>query len=405
MAKRAFEHTPVTLKKLTPPDTGVRRVTVGGVAGLELQISATNARSWILRGTFRGKRVNRGLGAVGDLSLAEAREEARRIRQAWREGRDPAAEREAALAAVRAAEAKLVTFAAYYPEVVRTVTAELAPKSHTQWMSSLEAYAVPSLGGLPVASITPDDVAKALKPIWGAKADTAGKVRGRIERICEHAIAAGIRTNANPASVGLIKALLGDPRKVVEHQPSLYHPDAPAFYGLLRERDATSYAVLRFLMLTCVRSGEARHATWGEFDLNECVWRIPPERTKTRTLYRVPLTEAAVAQLPAKGDPEAYVFPNTRGGPLTDAAVSKSMRVIATDRFLDQDTGRTAVVHGLRATFRSWAQDVGADREIAELVLGHMTGDAAERAYKRSDVLEARRTLLKEWSVYLGAAS
>ncbi|MCY4120535.1 MAG: tyrosine-type recombinase/integrase, partial [Acidobacteria bacterium] len=54
---------------------------------------------------------------------------------------------------------------------------------------------------------------------------------------------------------------------------------------------------LRFIILTAVRSGEARGATWSEIDLQAAEWRIPAERMKAGREHRVPLSPAAMDTL------------------------------------------------------------------------------------------------------------
>ena len=408
MPAQAKTHTPATLAKIQPPANGIKRVAVGGVAGLYLQISDTNARSWIVRGQHDGKRVNRGLGSTGDLSLAQAREAAREVRAMWRDGKDPAAERHPALIQMRRDQERAVTFGAFYPAVVTKLTESLTnAKARAQWMSTLDRYAAPIIGDIPVADLTVSDVCRVLEPIWADKPDTAGKLRGRIAAILDSAIAREIRTAANPAQRPLVVAVLGKQVVASTSYPAVDWRAAPAFMADLRARNATSYAALQFLALTATRSGEVRGATWAEIDPDARVWTIPASRTKTRTQYRVPLTPAAWALLaapdtdPYRNDPTAVLFPAPRGGAMSDAAVGKSMRTICEGRYRDPDTGDTPVPHGLRATFRTWSQEQLIDREIAEHCLAHVTGSGAEQAYKRSDQIEARRAVLQQWADYL----
>ena len=68
-----------------------------------------------------------------------------------------------------------------------------------------------------------------------------------------------------------------------------------------------------------------------------------------------------------------------------------------------RDLGRRDLTtHGFRSTFRDWAGDHGFPREVAEAALAHVTGDATEQAYRRSDALERRRALMSEWAHYCG---
>lgn len=69
--------------------------------------------------------------------------------------------------------------------------------------------------------------------------------------------------------------------------------------------------------------------------------------------------------------------------------------------WLDEVSGRPAVPHGLRSTFRTWAAEKAIDQNIAELALGHQVGSAVERAYNRSEMIEARREVMQRWAAYL----
>jgi integrase len=61
-----------------------------------------------------------------------------------------------------------------------------------------------------------------------------------------------------------------------------------------------------------------------------------------------------------------------------------------------------ATAHGFRSSFRDWAGDATSfPREVAEAALAHAAGDATEQAYRRSDALEKRRTLMADWGAYL----
>lgn len=124
------------------------------------------------------------------------------------------------------------------------------------------------------------------------------------------------------------------------------------------------------------------------------VWAIPAHRDKTGTEFRVPLSDRAVELLSeARGLTEGsgLVFPSpATGRPLSDNTSVKLLR--------DLDLPSSA--HGLRATFRSWCGDEGVPRDLAEMALGHAVR-GVEGAYARSDMLERRRTLMKQWNDYI----
>ena len=98
--------------------------------------------------------------------------------------------------------------------------AELAePQIGPQWRASLQTYAYPSLGALPVSEIPPGHVMAVLEPIWNEKRETARRVKQRISAICRWAVAQGHRTD-DPAGVAIDAAL---PRNGVKrrHRPAL----------------------------------------------------------------------------------------------------------------------------------------------------------------------------------------
>src|SRR5699024_9879504 len=92
MPKKARELSAVEVRRLSKPG----HYRVGGVAGLLLQVTPTGARTWKLRATIGNRRRDVGLGGYPDVSLSQAREQARELRQKIREGVDVVAERQAA---------------------------------------------------------------------------------------------------------------------------------------------------------------------------------------------------------------------------------------------------------------------------------------------------------------------
>jgi len=164
---------------------------------------------------------------------------------------------------------------------------------------------------------------------------------------------------------------------------------------------------LEFMAMTAARSGEVRGATWAEIDLEAGLWTVPAERMKAGREHRVPLTAEAVALLRAlpRLEGSAFVFPAARGGALSDMALSACMRRINEAReggYLDRRSGRPAVPHGLRSTFRDWtAERTDYPRDMAEIALAHVVGSDVERAYRRGDMIDRRRQMMAAWARFL----
>lgn len=191
------------------------------------------------------------------------------------------------------------------------------------------------------------------------------------------------------------------------HHPALQVGEAPEWYRELQRRDGMASSALEFLALTAARSGEVRGATWDEIDLECRLWTIPAARMKANKVHRVPLTQRTVhllASLPRFAE-SRYTFAAPRGGQLSDASLGACMRRIhlkKTSRYYDRTSGRPAVPHGLRSTFRDWAAErTTFPREMVEIALAHTVGSDVERAYRRSDMLAKRRDLMSHWEDFL----
>lgn len=412
MPKRAAELGPLDVKRLQHSGgNNPVTVAVGGVAGLHMQITPAGAKSWILRAVVGDKRRHIGLGAYPDVTLAQARERAREARDAIWRGVDPVEERKAARAALVTAQKRGLKFSDAVDRFAAEKTKEFSSEKYRkQWRATIGAYAIPVLGEMLVADIGTEDVLRVLQPIWSGKTVTAKKLRQRIERVLDFASVAGHRSGPNPAAwKGNIEYMLPAPGKVTkaENWPALSLDDAPAWFSDLRSRGGAATRALEFLAMTACRSGDVRGAVWDEVDLDAGLWTISAARMKEGREHRVPLTAAAVQLLRAmprlSGSP--YVFPAVRGGALSDTALSACMKRIHEARdggYLDRRSGRPAVPHGMRSTFRDWAAErTNFPREMAEIALAHVVGSEVERAYRRTDMIEKRRKMMAAWGRFL----
>lgn len=138
---------------------------------------------------------------------------------------------------------------------------------------------------------------KALEPIWLTKAETATRLRTRIEKVLDWAKVSGYRDGENPARWRghLDKVLPANPKsKRVKHLAALPFKDVPAFMQALRQQEGNGARGLEFTILTGARTGEVLAATWSEIDLANKLWIVPAERMKGGKMHRVPLSVAAL---------------------------------------------------------------------------------------------------------------
>jgi integrase len=373
--------------KTAPPG----RYSDGTVKGLMLVVRPGGSRAWVLRYQRGGRRRDMGLGPYPEIGLADAREKALDARRlVKRDGKDPIAER---------GRAKIKTFKAAAEALIESKRPGWRNAKHAaQWSSTLETYAYPKFGTLDVQTVDTDAVLGVLRPIWLTKTETASRVRQRIEAVLDYATAIRARTGENPARWrGHLDHLFAKPSKVraVKHHAALDWRQAPAFMAKLAKRQSIDARALAFTILTAARSGEMRGMTWGELDLKDAVWTVPPSRIKAGKEHRVPLTPAAIALLGDRGGPDELVFPSPirAGKPLSDATLAA---------VLERMGHGDITVHGFRSTFRDWAGETTPHaREVIETAMAHQLKDKAEAAYARGDLFQKRRKLMQDWAHFL----
>lgn len=413
MPKKAKQLSAIEVRRLNSP--GMH--TVGEVTGLYLYVQQTGAKSWILRIVIGDKRREIGLGGYPDVSLADARHAAREHRRQVSVGIDPIEEKIKARRALKCEQQALM-----FKEVVEQFfetkrRPEFSSEKHARiWINSLRNHIYPYLGDRRIASVTSSDVLNALSKVWSQTPQTGKKIRQRLEQVFEWAKVRDHYEGANPARwEGNLQMQLPSPGKVAPTNP---HPavqvdDLLRWYACVTATDGVGALGLRFLALTVSRSQEIRFARWDEIDMQKRIWNIPAGHMKARKPHRVGLSDAAICVL--KKLPRYHqndlVFPAPRGGVVSDETISACMkRVHQRDLnehakgFFDQRTGKAAVPHGIRSSFRDWvAERTDFSRELAEIALSHEVGSDVERAYRRTDMLDKRRTMMDAWAGHLGA--
>ena len=367
----------------------------GNLTGLYLRVDANGAKFWVQRIMVNGKRCELGLGSPPVTTLANAREAALQNKRIVVGGSDPLKAKRIARAIPSFKDAAYKVFELNKPTWSN-------PKHASQFINTLETYAVPKLGHMKVSDITPADVMEVLTPFWTDKQETARRVKQRLSLIFKWAVAQGYR-DFDPAQ-NVTEALPKQP-KVKNHRKAMHYSEVSDCIAAVQNSKAgnSTKLALEVLILTALRSGEIRNACWEEFEL-ECnppspfpIWRIPAQRMKAKREHIVPLSNRALAILHAAktlSDDTGLVFPGTRPGKtLSDMTLSK----------LVKELGYEADVHGFRTSFKTWAQEqTDFENEVSEMALAHTISNKAEAAYARSNYLEKRKKMMEDWSLYLG---
>ncbi|UWR32326.1 tyrosine-type recombinase/integrase [Sulfitobacter sp. W027] len=364
--------------------------------GLYLVVDPSGARRWIVRVVVKGQknkkgaplRTDFGLGGADIVTLNQARERALEYRRMAKQGLNPRFN----------ARQEVPTF----EQVAQQVHIDRMPtwknaKHGQQWINTLRDYAFPKIGRMPIDSVDQPEVMICLAPIWTEKHETAKRLAQRIKTVLDVARSKGFRTGENPVTAIKDAGSLPKVKAKVKHHNAMGWKDVPSFYAKLKTRNAMAAKALMFTCLTGSRTGEVLGLRWEELDFEQQLWTCPAERMKTGVAHRVPLTDEALSIIePLRELKSDFVFEGQkRHRPLSNMSMLMLLRRMDVEG---------VTVHGFRSTFRDWASEVGnVPREVAEKSLAHSVGSDVERAYARSDLLDKRRALMRDWSKYVAS--
>jgi integrase len=391
------------------------KYTDGEVRGLMLCVESRTSAYWLLRWQRDHKTHWMGMGSAFDVSLASARERARRERERIADGIDPLQVKRADKEAKRQLEAKRHTFRETAVLAHRAFEPGWSSAHHSnEFINSLERYAFPIIGSLDIGAVGQDEVLRVLEQklpsrikgkdggvFWYEHPVTADRVRSRVERTIDYGTAHKWRSGDNPARWrGVLNQVLPAPRSIapVKNMRAVPYAEVPAVMAALAaDPNNVAAQALRFIILTNARLSEAIEAPWEpEVDFKAQEWRIPAERMKGRRPHTVPLSPQAIALLNSlyreEGNPYLFISTRTPGTHVVESTLTIALR----------NAGCKATIHGFRSCFKTWAEEqTNFPGLVIELSLAHKVGTAVENAYRRGDVIVKRRKLMEAWGRFV----
>lgn len=278
------------------------------------------------------------------------------------------------------------------------------------------------LGSLPIGKVTSVEIVKLVRGVAqrSSKAEGERKAAGaptiaiNLRQWCSavfrFAIASGILV-VNPIGEIQLKELVTRP-KVKNNRPLKPDEIRNLLTALDQYKRGTSAVRIatELLLLTFVRTGELRMATWDEFSLEEGVWTIPAARMKVKDAgdHVVPLARQSVALLKAlkenrgqclkKPEPD-WLFPNIRRS-------NTCMSATTVNRALERMgfNGKNSIgfaAHGFRGTASTLLNEKGFRYKVIEFQLAHKEKNKVAGAYNKAEYLEERIAMMQHWADYV----
>ena len=255
----------------------------GQAKGLYFRAVGDGKAYWVYRYRVAGREREMSLGPYPEVKLADARAKHAGLRAMILNKSDPLAHKRAATSTTPSTKP---TFGAMADDYVATHEGAWRNIKHRwQWSQTLTQHCA-AIRDMPVDQIATADVLAVLRPLWSSTAETASRLRGRIESVINAARALGHipEDKANPARwKGHLDHLLAKQNRLSRgHHKALAYADLPEFVKRLREVQAgnTAALALEFLILTATRTSETLNATWDEIDFETATWTVPKERMK-----------------------------------------------------------------------------------------------------------------------------
>ena len=365
--------------------------------GLYLLITRAKTASWRIKYRIEGKEKSYTIGTYPQSSLAQARLELKEVKASLNKGRDPVVARRITMA--QAAAHSESTFRAVAEEWFAMKEKEWSLTHHTKSKRAFERDIYKALGELPIESITPSVIAKAIETINKRDVlETATRILQHLNGVFRYAQAKGL---CEINSAAPVKEIL--PRKKANgRMPALL--DWNSLGALLRAAEAARLspsvrAAHRLLAFSATRISNVVQAEWKEFDLDADIpiWVIPRAKMKDHTRvgdHRIPLGPQITAELKQWGKlfgRKGYVFPSPTGNQfISRESLEKAYRVTL------NMSGKHAP-HGWRSAFSTLARDNGFEQDVVELALDHAHGNEVVRAYDRGERFTQRVGLYKWW--------
>lgn len=370
---------------------------------------------WRLRYRIGGRRGRDGvpgeagkarvmiLGSFTDISLADARKEAKRLRARVTLGHDVAAEKQErqreAVAKIEAA--RNVYTVAHLAEDYFTHNILGRWKHPNIVRARIEKDIRPSIGKMPVKEVRPRHIDLMLKAIVERGAPTiANDVLRWTRRMFNYAVKREL-ADGNPASAFDLSDAGG---KEEARERWLTRDELVKLFAAMRKTPGLSQEnalTFKLLLMLAVRKGELTSAKVSEFDLKKAVWELPAERTKTNAALDIPLPPAAVEalrELIRLGEGSEYLLPARKAQERMLPHIHENTLNVALSKVRQlMPKVELFTIHDFRRTARTHLGKLGTLPHIAERCLNHKI-KGVEGTYDRHEYFDERREALTGWS-------
>ncbi|HFI5644654.1 TPA: tyrosine-type recombinase/integrase [Raoultella planticola] len=343
-----------------------KRIELSDANGLSVRVTPNGVIVFQYRYKIDGRPRRMTIGQYDQVSLKEARDQVSEFRKLVAVGKDPITARDMAVEA----NIKAATVEDCIKAWLSSASASRLVK-RDQWERALYRHVVPYVGSMLVDEMAISHWQPVFKRMRDNDAETyAGEVLSRMKTIFSYCIRIEL-IKRNPVT-DLRVIDVGKPAK--KGKRNLSDKEIGVFWHAVEASTIThqNKLLLKLLLLTGCRGVELRLAKKSDFDLDERVWRVPDEHSKTREPFERGLSLKAVEILKeafALYENFSQVFPpaaKKEDRPMAASVILNLAIQLREDMTIDHWS-----IHDLRRTAKTKMAELGVMPHVSEKVLGH----------------------------------
>jgi integrase len=356
------------------------------VPGFAIKVTPAGKKVFFIKYRMggRGSRQRKyTIGTYGQITLVQARDEARRILGDVARGIDPQEEK---LTARRALGTdKIASLVARF--LTERVSRDRSAKSVT---GIFKRDVLPEWGTRSVHEITKRDVNALLQRICSRGAGVlANRTLGSVRRFFNWCRSQGI-SDASPCDD--VKA----PVPEVPRERYLSNDELRRVLLAARELSYPYGIIVELLALTAQRKNEVARLEWDDINFGTAMWTLPAAKAKSGRAHKIHLTTATLDRLARCPRRSPLVFTTNGRTPVQDFSGYKER--------LDALAGVTGwTLHDLRRTVATGMADLGIAPHVIDKILNHQSGvlRGVAAIYQRNEFLAERQDALQKWAEHI----
>jgi len=375
--------------------------------GMYLLVKSDGKRYWRMKCRLNGKEKLLALGSYPKISLAQAREERRKMQALIKQGIDPVLQKKQAKQEQQKTDQQAVkdagkTFEQIARRLYESKKGSVTEEYRDKMLRQFEIHLFPEIGHKHMAEIEGKEWLELFNKI-AEKTNHNRKMTYMAKKLCQWSaeVYDFAHTEDNSFAMNPCRIIVKRLNHKTTHMARVAFHELRNFITALNNYGGhpLTKAAIWMMLYTGMRQASIRRATWKDFDLQKAVWHRQPEKAD-KDIHTMPLPKQAIEllesikSLTGQGN-DSLVFPSiySTSRLMSEAAIGRAIERMG---YKDKMVG-----HGLRGVVSTGLNELGFKPHIVEVQLGHKKASSIEAAYNDAKHLKARTEMMSQWANHL----